>query len=95
MGCAELKKMKIPAGNADTGKNRRILVVGGGIAGMTAALEAAQTGYDAILVEKESRLGGWAGKLAKRVPWKAPHAEPQDTGAPWWWSHTSAHYGAP
>ena len=28
MGCAELKKMKLPAGNADTGKNRRILVVG-------------------------------------------------------------------
>jgi len=91
MGCAELKKMKIPAGNADTGKNRRILVVGGGISGMTAALEAAQTGYDAILVEKESRLGGWAGKLAKRVPWKAPHAEPQDTGVAALVAEVSAH----
>ena len=91
MGCAELKKMKIPPGNADTGKNRRILVVGGGISGMTAALEAAQTGYDAILVEKESRLGGWAGKLAKRVPWKAPHAEPQDTGVAALVAEVSAH----
>jgi len=91
MGCAELKKMKIPAGNVDTGKNRRILVVGGGISGMTAALEAAQTGYDAILVEKESRLGGWAGKLAKRVPWKAPHAEPQDTGVAALVAEVSAH----
>ncbi len=80
MGCAELKKMNVPAGNADTGKHRRILVVGGGISGMTAALEAAETGYDVLLVEREAALGGWAAKLWKRVPWKAPHAEPQDTG---------------
>jgi len=80
MGCAELKKMKVPAGNADTGKCRRILVVGGGIAGMTAALEAAETGYDVLLVEREAGLGGWAAKLWKRAPWKAPHAEPQETG---------------
>jgi len=80
MGCAELKKMKVPAGNADTGKNRRVLVVGGGMSGMTAALEAAETGYDVLLVEKEAELGGWAAKLWKRVPWKAPHTEPQDPG---------------
>jgi len=80
MGCAELKKMKVPAGNVDTGRNRRILVVGGGMAGMTAALEAAETGYDVLLVEKQAALGGWAARLWKRVPWKAPHAEPQDTG---------------
>lgn len=35
-----------------------ILVIGGGIAGMTAALEAAETGYKVILVEKEAYLGG-------------------------------------
>jgi quinone-modifying oxidoreductase subunit QmoB len=80
MGCAELKKMKVPAGSADTGRNRRILVVGGGLAGMTAALEAAETGYEVVLVEKERALGGWAARLWKRVPWRAPHAKPQDTG---------------
>jgi quinone-modifying oxidoreductase subunit QmoA len=35
-----------------------ILVIGGGIAGMTAAVEAAEVGYDVILVEKDAVLGG-------------------------------------
>ena len=54
------------------GHNKRILVVGGGISGMTAALEAAKTGYDVVLVEKEKQLGGWAAKLHKRVPYREP-----------------------
>jgi quinone-modifying oxidoreductase subunit QmoA len=41
--------------NADA---KPILVIGGGIAGITAALEAAEVGYHVILVEKESYLGG-------------------------------------
>ena len=91
MGCAELKKRKVPAGNADTGKSRRILIVGGGIAGMTAALETADTGYDVVLVEKEAQLGGWAAKLWKRAPWKAPHAEPQQTGVTEMVAQVAAH----
>ena len=35
-----------------------ILVVGGGIAGISTALEAAETGYDVILIEKRPSLGG-------------------------------------
>jgi len=35
-----------------------ILVIGGGIAGISAALEAAEVGNDVILVEKEAWLGG-------------------------------------
>jgi heterodisulfide reductase subunit A len=34
------------------------LVIGGGIAGMSSALELADQGYDAYLVEKDSELGG-------------------------------------
>jgi len=34
------------------------LVIGGGIAGMTAALELAEAGYPVYLVEKENHLGG-------------------------------------
>ena len=48
MGCAELKKMKLPAGNPDAATNRRILVVGGGMSGLTAAIGAADTGYDVV-----------------------------------------------
>lgn len=39
------------------------LVVGGGVAGMTAALELAEQGYQTYLVEKSSKLGGQALKL--------------------------------
>ena len=80
MGCAELKKAKMPEGNPNHTHLKNLMVVGGGISGMTAAFEAAETGYEVILVEKQAQLGGWAGKLWKRVPFKAPYAEPQDTG---------------
>jgi quinone-modifying oxidoreductase subunit QmoB len=36
-----------------------ILVMGGGISGMQAALESARAGYQVLLVEKESSPGGW------------------------------------
>ena len=80
MACAEVKKMKIPAGNAKAGNNKRILVVGGGVSGMTAALEAARAGYEVVLVEKEKALGGWAGKLWKRVAFREPHRDAAATG---------------
>ncbi len=47
---------------------KTILVIGGGITGMTAALNAANTGYQVVLVEKEDKLGGFANKLYKKVP---------------------------
>ena len=37
---------------------QRGLVIGGGIAGMTAALRLAEQGFEVFLVEKEDRLGG-------------------------------------
>ena len=80
MGCAELKKMKVPAGVSQSGSNKRVLVVGGGVSGLTAAIEAAETGYQVLLVEKAPQLGGWAAKLWKRVPYREPYAQPQDTG---------------
>ena len=80
MGCAEVKKMTQPSGNVKESSNKRILVVGGGMSGMTAALEIAETGYEVVLVEKTGALGGMAANLYKRQPFKAPYAEAQDTG---------------
>ena len=40
--------------------DRHALVVGGGVAGMTAAMNLADQGYHVFLVEKEDRLGGQA-----------------------------------
>ena len=80
MGCAEVKKLQVPRGNAKESSSKQILVVGGGVSGMTAALAVADAGYEAVLVEKSGQLGGFAGHLFKRVPFAAPYADPQATG---------------
>jgi len=43
--------------------NKRAMVVGGGAAGMTAALGLAEQGFDVVLVEREKELGGNLNKL--------------------------------
>jgi quinone-modifying oxidoreductase subunit QmoA len=48
--------------------NETILVVGGGISGMTAALEAAECGKDVVLVETNPSLGGRVTQLYKYFP---------------------------
>ncbi len=48
--------------------NQTILVVGGGISGVSAALEAAETGKDVILVEKRPYIGGRITQLYKYFP---------------------------
>jgi heterodisulfide reductase subunit A len=46
----------------------RALVIGGGIAGMTAALGLARRGYETILVERAATLGGMLNQLNKLGP---------------------------
>ena len=48
--------------------SQTILVVGGGIAGVTAALEAAEAGQDVILIERDASLGGRVTKLNRYFP---------------------------
>lgn len=48
--------------------NETILVVGGGISGMTAAIEAAECGKNVVLVEKGPSLGGRVSQLYKYFP---------------------------
>ncbi|MFQ6020013.1 MAG: FAD-dependent oxidoreductase, partial [Dehalococcoidia bacterium] len=52
-----------------------LLVVGGGIAGMTAALEAAEAGHDVVLVEKQPALGGWLAQFHKLYPTRSPYRD--------------------
>jgi len=49
-----------------------ILVVGGGMSGITAAIEAAEAGYDAYLVEKNSYVGGRVAQLHNYFPKLCP-----------------------
>ncbi|MFA4828829.1 MAG: FAD-dependent oxidoreductase, partial [Thermodesulfovibrionales bacterium] len=63
MGIIKTKKGDLPTPNILEDLSKKLLVIGGGITGLTAALEAANAGYEVVLVEKEAELGGWAAKL--------------------------------
>lgn len=76
MGIIRTQKGDFPEPNILEDLSSTILVVGGGISGMTAALEAANTGYKVVLVEKEPQLGGFANKLYKKIPTGAFFSEP-------------------
>ena len=47
---------------------KRALVIGGGIAGMQAALDIADNGHEVILVEREPTIGGKMAMLDKTFP---------------------------
>ncbi|AEA46456.1 CoB--CoM heterodisulfide reductase iron-sulfur subunit A family protein [Archaeoglobus veneficus] len=49
-----------------------ILVIGGGISGLTAAIEAAEAGYNVYLVEKNPYLGGRVAQLWRYFPKLCP-----------------------
>ena len=53
-------------------KKGSVLVVGGGISGLTACLEAAEVGYEVFLVEKNSYLGGRVAQLKYYFPKLCP-----------------------
>jgi len=79
MGITQAQKALVPEPYSDQ-IDKTILVVGGGISGMTAALEAAATGYSVTLLEKEKELGGWLGKFSSLFPKRPPYREPVPTG---------------
>jgi quinone-modifying oxidoreductase subunit QmoB len=54
-----------------------LLVVGGGVTGLTTALEAAATGHDVHLVEREPTLGGWTVRFARLFPTLPPYRDLQ------------------
>lgn len=79
MGIVKAQKTQFPTPYTEANE-RTILVVGGGIAGLAATLDAARAGFRIVLVEKERRLGGFAGKLYKHFPQQPPYWKLEDTG---------------
>lgn len=78
MGVVKLQKSNMPESAAIEGI-KRILVIGGGWTGLTAAQEAAKTGYEVILVEKADKLGGAVNNMPMGSPLQAPWEDRQPT----------------
>jgi quinone-modifying oxidoreductase, subunit QmoB len=73
MGLVKLNKSTPPEPYLAENLSKTVLVVGGGFAGMNAAVGAAQAGYPVLLVEKEPVLGGFMNKMNKRI--RPPYKE--------------------
>ena len=78
MGIAKVKNSEPPE-PLDKEINETILVVGGGVSGLTSALAAANAGNSVILAEKEDKLGGWLNKYHKVTPSAFPYSDPEPT----------------
>ncbi len=77
MSSIRVQRMELPEPfKPEQEMSKDILVVGGGITGMTAALEGARAGYNVVLVEKETELGGFQKKVSKKVTF--PYKEVTD-----------------
>lgn len=73
MGMAKVEKIDLPEPSLLETLSRKILVIGGGITGISAGIDAAKAGYDVTIVEKEASLGGFAAKLRKQLPVEDPY----------------------
>jgi quinone-modifying oxidoreductase, subunit QmoB len=79
MSGAKLAQMEMPVPyKPEQEMSKDILVVGGGVTGLTAALEVAKAGYKAVLVEKEAELGGFQKKVVDRVTSPYKEVTPND-----------------
>ncbi|UCB49902.1 MAG: hydrogenase iron-sulfur subunit, partial [Deltaproteobacteria bacterium] len=77
MSAAKVGAMELPEPyQPEEEISKDILVVGGGLTGMNAALEAAKAGYSVVLVEKEAQLGGFQNNVRQIATF--PYQELQD-----------------
>lgn len=75
MGFAGLQKMSAVKPFILDSIHEQILVIGGGVSGLKAALDGAENGYRIQLIEKEAKLGGWAARWKKQIPFDQPFKE--------------------
>ena len=75
MGMARVKKIDLPEPHILDSLSKKIMVIGGGITGMSAALDAVKTGYEVTIIEKEAALGGHAAHWRKQLPTEDPYED--------------------
>jgi quinone-modifying oxidoreductase subunit QmoB len=73
MGIIRTQKGDLPEPGILEDLSKDIVVVGGGMAGLSAALDAANAGYNVTVVEKEGQLGGYGAKIFKAVSKTYPY----------------------
>ena len=73
MAMTRVGKIQLPEPYKLENLSRKILVIGGGITGMSAAIDAATAGFDVTIVEKSTSLGGYAAKVRKQLPVSEPY----------------------
>ena len=56
-------------------ENKRVVIIGGGIAGMQAAVTLSEMGIASVIVEKEERLGGKLNRWDRLFPTMTPARE--------------------
>ncbi len=76
MSLAKVEKINLPEPYKLETLTRKILVIGGGLTGISAAIDAAKAGYEVTIVEKEAALGGNAAKWRKQLPTEYPYEKP-------------------
>ncbi|HNS96560.1 MAG TPA: FAD-dependent oxidoreductase [Polyangiaceae bacterium] len=74
MGVTKIMKTE-PMDPAVTDVQASILVVGGGVTGLSAALETARAGVRVVLVEKQEKLGGWVASWGRKFPTRPPYRD--------------------
>ncbi|UCF35713.1 MAG: FAD-dependent oxidoreductase, partial [Acidobacteriota bacterium] len=81
MAVTRLQKVRpVEAFEPEEPIEKAVLVVGGGVTGLTAAVETAKAGTPVHLVEREDELGGWLAKQYRSVPLRPPFRELEENG---------------
>jgi quinone-modifying oxidoreductase subunit QmoB len=81
MGLSKLTKMTLPVLTPEE-IDKTVLVVGGGLTGLTAAKASADMGYSVVLVDKAPTLGGYLKNIKEVIPEHPPYSRPHANPIP-------------
>ena len=72
MGMIKVEKINIPEPYKTESFSKKILVLGGGITGISAAIDASKAGFEVTIVEKQDKLGGYLTNMRSQMPISDP-----------------------
>lgn len=90
MGLAAASTVR-PFEPSPSAESATVLVVGGGPAGLSAAVSAADSGHRVALVEQDVQLGGYARRLHRQFPKRPPYTDPESVALDAWVEQAEQH----